>query len=665
MTIFYLDLEAGNDANDGLSFANRWKTIGAGATAARTAPGDTIRVMATPDPVSLGNADWVDNSGTITWATAKNKVIDNCNADWVASANITITYTTPQKVGTGRLNLTPASGFTTGKAAYKTLPGTLDLSAFEQISFWFQASAAVAQFSIKLCSDTIGDTPVATLSFNWGSADVSSNVWKPAVGDNAAALGSGINSIAIYFDSDPGTAQHRFDNIVACKAAGSADELAHKLIVGKNTAGEPEWYNIQELTDTGLVFGAAINSSGPSADSPMPYRGATETAETFKRYCVAVSATADMATKESGAAGNPITYSGGWNRTDMSTQTGETWLSGDSGRNYGMQMLSGGVYINTEKFGYANFYGTGLSNLNGFQIHDAIGFVGCPAIATSYTFISSGPGRAQLAVDHIWGCNSGPLGSFSRPLKLKARLIHGDCDSAASSGAFSGTPNYAAESEYEIERIENNRSNGLYVSTTHNLKLRGTTLKNNLLADVYFNSNIYAKVELDDCELLSSTPIATQADTNPIEVHETRIGGDPALNKITRAFSYFKTQASVVHSGSVAWELGLITAEAFWIEEPAFFPLASIACNAGTLVTVKAWLRRTSTNVGAGLRIAANPVQGITETKAWMTAAIDTWEEVTLTFTPTTAGVFDIMAMAYGPVGEEAFFDGDITVTQA
>ncbi len=37
MSTFYLDFEGGNDANDGTTFANRWKTINTGATAARVA----------------------------------------------------------------------------------------------------------------------------------------------------------------------------------------------------------------------------------------------------------------------------------------------------------------------------------------------------------------------------------------------------------------------------------------------------------------------------------------------------------------------------------------------------------------------------------------------------------------------------------------------------
>ena len=37
-----------------------WRTFANGATAARIAPGDTIRIAKSPDPVSVGNADWTD-----------------------------------------------------------------------------------------------------------------------------------------------------------------------------------------------------------------------------------------------------------------------------------------------------------------------------------------------------------------------------------------------------------------------------------------------------------------------------------------------------------------------------------------------------------------------------------------------------------------------------
>ena len=76
MDIKYIDPENGNDANDGSSFALRVRSFGLGLTAARIAPGDEIRMIASPDPASLGSATWTDASATITLASAKNVTID-------------------------------------------------------------------------------------------------------------------------------------------------------------------------------------------------------------------------------------------------------------------------------------------------------------------------------------------------------------------------------------------------------------------------------------------------------------------------------------------------------------------------------------------------------------------------------------------------------------
>jgi hypothetical protein len=58
MPTYYIDLDNGSDAGTGADWANAWKTITNGATAARIAPGDEIRISKTPDPASIGNAKW-------------------------------------------------------------------------------------------------------------------------------------------------------------------------------------------------------------------------------------------------------------------------------------------------------------------------------------------------------------------------------------------------------------------------------------------------------------------------------------------------------------------------------------------------------------------------------------------------------------------------------
>lgn len=77
MATFYIDLVNGNDANAGTSWGTAWRTVNSGATAARIAPGDIIKIAKSPNKVSLGNGTWTSissysqpaNSLSITAAT--------------------------------------------------------------------------------------------------------------------------------------------------------------------------------------------------------------------------------------------------------------------------------------------------------------------------------------------------------------------------------------------------------------------------------------------------------------------------------------------------------------------------------------------------------------------------------------------------------------------
>jgi hypothetical protein len=64
MATYYIDPINGADANAGDSFAagHAWQTITLGATAARIAAGDTIRIAKSPNPVSIGDGSWFANT---------------------------------------------------------------------------------------------------------------------------------------------------------------------------------------------------------------------------------------------------------------------------------------------------------------------------------------------------------------------------------------------------------------------------------------------------------------------------------------------------------------------------------------------------------------------------------------------------------------------------
>jgi hypothetical protein len=123
---------------------------------------------------------------------------------------------------------------------------------------------------------------------------------------------------------------------------------------------------------------------------------------------------------------------------------------------------------------------------------------------------------------------------------------------------------------------------------------------------------------------------------------------------------------SVRHTSSgIAWALAPTSSTARTSDYPLTLNIATVAVAANTLVTVKAWLRRTNTGLTLGLRILADQIAGVSsDVLSPMTAIADTWEEVTLTFTPTVNGVVKIQTYCYGGSTYTGYVD-DLTITQA
>lgn len=367
MTTWYVDYDGGINANssvgNGDSFATRRKKID-NLTYAVIAPGDTVRVMASPTPTLLGNATWTDGPlaaiqpiasstnatpivitkvghGLVTGDTAivnGHAVNTNANgvwtvtrinadtfslngsvgngaggitgtlrkftnavvtlaaacaaniacfgnrdvssrANWVAYANATCTAgVNAFKEGVGYQQIDIAAGFTTGPAAYFST-GTLDLSAYQQLSFWVYQSSGVlgaaGSISIKLCSDTVGLVPVN--SFNIPYIGALSKL-SPIVVDTGGALGASIQSIALYVNTDNGAQTFLFDNFIACKASSAADSLNLTSLISKDPGdhtfgdGYECWYGIQSINGTRVVLDGTTDSN-PGATPQRGYMG--------------------------------------------------------------------------------------------------------------------------------------------------------------------------------------------------------------------------------------------------------------------------------------------------------------------------------------------------------------------------------------------------------
>ena len=210
-----------------------------------TSWGDAVQTFTGITTGMLGSAPWlvkvegsaiVDTDMTITvtdfsrnatMSASPCATVDLCESDWTASANVTLAYDTARyRQGTRCLRATIAALFATGKVCYKALSLT-NYSAYQRLSYWVQSSTnmlASYNFRLCLCSDTIGDVIVNTLSIPACQGGRISS-WRSEAVDYGGALGSSIQSVALYVDSDPGATIVYLDDIIACKTKTEIDSM--------------------------------------------------------------------------------------------------------------------------------------------------------------------------------------------------------------------------------------------------------------------------------------------------------------------------------------------------------------------------------------------------------------------------------------------------------
>jgi hypothetical protein len=723
----------------------RWKNITTGATAVRTIPGDTIRIMGSPAPTSLGqNGVWTSQAlqatKTLTAATnatpiaititghgystgdtvvvtgvggntaangtweitvtdANTFTLDgsagNANRTsggtvrlrnntrvmlasavtqniastgpgrvaWTARANVTATLATASNAFKEHANgdsIAIAAGFTTGLAAYWATPNTLDLSGYQQVSFWIRQTTgtvgAAGAIDLRLCSDAAGVTAVDTISI---PALAVPGQWMPVTVDLGTALGSSIQSIALYVNTDNGAQTFLLSNIIACKASSAADSLTLTSLIGKNTTGET-WWGIQSINGTRVMLDADTNAV-PTSTSVRGYYGTSETVTTWKRETIkqgpaAVSTTVLQNIQESGTDGSPIAYSGGWDRTDMSTQNLETWLDGQNG--------NGRVFFNGQDF------------------IDITNIAVCRAVSA---LIQSG-GRCNIELLAANNCTStftaGALqavGNFGNTISLfascanslvavnisgafnvlKLSLIHSNGDSGLYLSG-SATISNNIQPLYDAVSVKNNAQYGLsYANGSDN------RTKNFIFADNFggvfmgneVGANYMLRSETQSVVLNSASRgvLASQEEDQVVDNHKIYQLG--AL--ISSATDQRKT------ASGISWKIQPTSTTVRNSRSPATLSLAKVACAANSLVTIKAWMRRSNTNLTMRLVCKGGQIAGVdTDVVDAMSAAANTWAEQTITFTPTEVGVVEITAEAFGGTTRSGWVD-DLTITQA
>ena len=720
----------------------RWKNITTGATAVRTLAGDTIRIMGSPAPTSLGqNGVWTSQAlqatkavtastnatpiaitctahgystgdtvvivgtgvniapsvGTweITVTGVNTFTLDGTTAPGVAfsgtgptarlrnNTRVKLTTAVTQNIastGPGRAAWTSAGGanvttslsttifkehnasdniilqatFTTGLAAYWST-STLDLSGYQQVSFWiYQTSGtigAAGAVDLRLCSDAAGVTAVNTISI---PALGALQRWVPVTVDLGTNLGSSIQSIALYVNTDNGAQTFLLNNIIACKASSAADSLTLTSLIGKNTTGETFW-GIQSINGTRVMLDADTGAT-PTSTNVRGYYGTSETVTTWKRETIKLgpavgSTTALQTIQESGTDSSFITYSGGWDRTNMSTQTLDTWLDGVNG--------------------------------NGFGMTTDVSFVRLLKIAGSRfnTFLSFGANSFGASTENISGTNNS-----SSTVSLNGRLhsISADHLVANSFGIFSSTAQAFKDIVIQYAAYSNS-SNGVSVVPVMNSQLKVAASSNSLLGmgvngssnggivyDSYFTDNttdvstsgLAGVVSYRNCFFGSSSEL-TFADANTGNFASSQNHDQTANNHkifMSGALISSATDQRKTPSG-ISWKIQPTSANrsSVW---PVTFSLAKVACSANNLVTIKAWMYRDNAGLTMRLVCKGGQLAGVPSDVVSALSTTSAWEEETITFTPTETGVVEITAEAWGGTTFSGWVD-DMTISQA
>jgi hypothetical protein len=275
----------------------------------------------------------------------------------------------------------------------------------------YSNSDADADHSIRLCTDTAGDTSVHTIPINMNYA--STGYWYPLVVDLGTNLNAAIKSIAIYVDTASQAKSYYIQNIVACKASSAADSLTHKSLLGLNTTADPVWYPVGWIQDNIVVLRTWNGNQGMYGyyhGSSAFWSASNNSATIYKREIIDVVGTSngsswtfDSGPTGSGNSSNRYSFSGGWNSTDMSSQDGLTFLRGNgAGRGWKCDYKN---YLDVSKIHMTGFY-------HGFYTNDSdhmkmwdVGVSDC----RDYGFhISSQAGVLKLGIDYAFGVRNYP-----------------------------------------------------------------------------------------------------------------------------------------------------------------------------------------------------------------------------------------------------------------
>jgi hypothetical protein len=168
---------------------------------------------------------------------------------------------------------------------------------------------------------------------------------------------------------------------------------------------------------------------------------------------------------------------------------------------------------------------------------------------------------------------------------------------------------------------------------------------------------------LNKSSIAEATEVGTITGYSNGRIYSTLHDNTALSHKIFTDGGLITSQAAVRQTASgAAWKLSPTSTNrcAYY---PLILSIAKIAVDSGNAVTVSAWCLRDSVDIVGKMVCRKEQLSGMsTDLTATISAGINEWEQLSLSFTPTENGVVEIEAWAYGGMTNSIYVDS-ITVS--
>lgn len=597
-----------------------------------TEDGAIFKIAQSPIPTLIdAGAQWTYRSADVILSAALTTNIDTASVkDWTAAANVTISTNTSRKIGAASLRILPGTLFTTGKVCHKTLPATLDLSSYTKISFYINpynsGVSASGGYRVCLCSDSAGNTVVDSFDFpTFGQ----NNSWHTVTVNKGSALGSSINSIAIYRDFVVPSSYFYINHFIAC------NELTLNTLIGKTNTRESQFYCIQSIIGTTI----RLDNCGLATTANPGYDGTTEVTNIFAVQPIPVDpASADIVT---GLSNVSFKLLGGWDKeTDL--QTGISWL--DMLQNYKncMTLSGNNSRFEVEQLGTAR----GRSPFSGYNLYRIVN-VHITGFELSCSIKPSNGAAIWDGLNYYLCRGQMLIGGYGCDL-IKNILV------ASNAVSDYGLSINTMNSRFENITVRNHAYWGFSLESTSGFNyIKNLTIKDPLYNLYYINGckNVIENLVIDstviDGSIFGGTVIkdspALPANGNPI------YGSVYNVNKVVGEYEFYvgakkMSWQTVIKHGTEpgAWLLEGVSLDFAGLYAPPAFPIAEIAVEGGVQITIRVWVRGASTSDFITIRRE----RSFNIDSDYYTYALDlgltAWQEIGITLVPERTGVLTL-----------------------